>query len=222
MCFMRRLLCLVSAASHDLQRLIRQAALSDFATSQDARIQTSRSSSVVKITPRHRLRVDRLDDRVRRRRREAAAAEVRAGAFCYHSGSARLVSQQRRPNLWAGMPSSVIALIGSGCRIVGPEVLAAVAPARFVRNARWFMRSNCRFAVLRGHVRLHCGLGGLHEGVAVCPGGQGDIGPLFHSGRFLFHGPSHLRQFGCQRNGLLALLLQLSGFASPTSLRRFR
>ena len=31
---------------------------------------------------RHRLRMDRLDDRVRRRRQEAAAAEVRAGAFC--------------------------------------------------------------------------------------------------------------------------------------------
>src|SRR5207245_2382071 len=104
------------------------------------------------------------------------------------------------------MPLSIIAHVGSGCRNVGPEVLAAVAPARL--NASWFTRFNCRFAVLRGHVRLHCGLGGLHEGVAVCPGGQGDTGPLFHSGRFLFYGPSHLRQFGCQRFGPVVLLLQ--------------
>src|ERR1700716_4224079 len=105
------------------------------------------------------------------------------------------------------MPSSVIAHVGSGCRIVGAEVLAAAAPARFVLNASWFTWFNCRFAVLRGHVRLHCGLGGLHEGVAVCPGGQGDTGPLFHRG-ILFYGPSHLRQFGCQRFGPVVLLLQ--------------
>src|SRR5258708_38500869 len=92
------------------------------------------------------------------------------------------LSPKRRPNLWAGMPPSLIAHVGSGCRIVGPKVLAAVAPARFVLNASWFTRFNCP----RGHVRLHCGLGGLHEGVAVCRGGQGGTGPLFHSGGWLF------------------------------------
>ena len=87
-------------------------------------------------------------------------------------------------------------------------MLAAVAPARFVLNASWFSRFNCRFAVLRGHVRLHCGLSRLHEGVDVCPGGQGDTGPLFHGSGFLFHGLPHLRQFGCQRLGPVVLLLQ--------------
>ena len=52
------------------------------------------------------------------------------------------LSPKRRPNLRAGLPSSVIAHVGSGCRIVGPEVLAAVAPARFVLNASWFTRFN--------------------------------------------------------------------------------
>ena len=43
---------------------------------------------------RHGLLMDRLDDRVRRRRQEAAAAEVRAVHFVAHSGrSARLVSK---------------------------------------------------------------------------------------------------------------------------------
>src|SRR5207237_672027 len=62
-----------------------------------------------------------------------------------------------------------------------------------------------RFAVVWCHVRLRCGPGGLHEGVIVCPGRQGDTGPLFHSSGFL---SPRLRQFGCQRLGPVVLLLQ--------------
>src|SRR5229473_7832874 len=103
-----------------------------------------------------------FNDCIRLGCQEAVAAEVRAGCILLPKAAGQLdLSPKRRPNLWAGMPSSVIPHVGSGCRIVGPEVLAAVAPERFVLNASWFTRFNCRCAVLRGHVRLHCGLGGL-------------------------------------------------------------
>src|SRR5258705_13329230 len=71
-------------------------------------------------------------------------ARLLAECACFIAqGAGQLdLSPKRRPNLWAGMPSSVIAHVGSGCRIVGPEVLAAVAPERFVLNASWFIRFN--------------------------------------------------------------------------------
>jgi len=46
----RRLIFFISAASNDPQHLVRQRALHTFASSHGARIQTSRSSSVVRIT----------------------------------------------------------------------------------------------------------------------------------------------------------------------------
>src|SRR5438477_3540921 len=93
------------------------------------------------------------------------------------------------------MALSVIALVGSGCWIVGPIVLAAVAIVLAHGAALWqwncFNRFNCRIAVLWRHAfRLLCG------------------GLLFHSGGFLFHGPPRLRQVGCQRLGPVVLPLQ--------------
>ena len=113
------------------------------------------------------LFVNRQDGSARRRRSATSleSRSSRGGGGCIllpiAAGQPDLFPK-RPPNLRAGMPSSVIAHVGSGCRIVGPKVLAAVAPTRFVLNASWFTRFNCRFAVLRGYVRLHGGLGRFH------------------------------------------------------------
>ena len=60
---------LVGSARHDLERVVRQRPLQRLASSQGARIQTSRSSSVVRSTG-IAFWVDGLDDCVRRSRQE--------------------------------------------------------------------------------------------------------------------------------------------------------
>ena len=86
-------------------------------------------------------------------RRRGEVGESKAGRET-EGGLARLGSRKRRLivtclqnadlNLWAGMAPSVIARVGSGCWIVGPIALAAVAIvwahgalARLVLNAIW-------------------------------------------------------------------------------------
>src|SRR5258708_24370014 len=110
------------------------------------------------------------------------------------------------------MALSVIALVGSGCWIVGPIALAAVAIVlAHGALARCFNRFNCRFAVLWRHVQLLCGLGGLHEGVAVCR--QRDTGPLFHSSGFLFHVHGFVARLAQQCYLCLDFAARLSEFA---------
>src|SRR5258708_36775675 len=107
------------------------------------------------------------------------------------------------------MALSVIALVGSGCWIVGPIALAAVAIVwAHGALARWFNRFNCRFAVLWRHVQLLCGLGGLHEGVAVCR-----QKPLFHSSGFLFHVHGFVARLAQQYYLCLDVAARLSEFA---------